>query len=463
MNAENNSLVVYELNEVPKKVLDYYISRRPKSNLSRLCKTGLFKITYTNDEGELHPWSTWPSVHRGVTNGKHNIKFLNQDKNCAKSYPPIWEILEKSGLTIGIFGSLQTYPPYKSKNVDFFVPDTFAPASSSIPTDLELFQRFNLSLARKNKAYAGNIKILDLINLFKIIKKGLVSIKTLLKVFIHLMKEFCDSRYKKRRANIQAMFSFDAYKIYLQKYKPNYSTFFTNHIAANMHRYWLHTFPEDFDINDKQNIKDAGFHSLSILKAMDIADKQIGFLMEFQESRGGAFLVVSGLGQEAIVRKEYQYDLYLENDKKFLETFGLDKRDYKFLPSMYPDINISCKNQECLLLLLKKVKSLRDHNGNKILRQRYDNKGNTLNLVIESKIPLGREDNLVIEKKYIKPTELGFILISRDNGTGYHVKEGIFISNSNFKNDLNKRFFKNQTQLDICNIFEMTLNYFNVN
>ena len=118
MNSEKKSLIVYELNEVPKKVLDYYISKRPKSNLSYLCDKGFLKETFTNDSGELHPWSVWPSIHRGVNNDKHSINFLNQDKSCANSYPPIWEVLEKGGISIGVFGSLQTFPPYINNNVN---------------------------------------------------------------------------------------------------------------------------------------------------------------------------------------------------------------------------------------------------------------------------------------------------------------------------------------------------------
>ena len=284
----------------------------------------------------------------------------------------------------------------------------------------------------------------------------------MLNVLLHLIQELFDARYKKRRSNIQAMFSFDAYKKKLKENYTNYSTFFTNHVAANMHRYWLHTFPDDFDDNLKENIKDAGFNSFSILKAMDIADKQIGYLMKFQESRGGALWVVSGLGQEAIEREEFQYELFLDNENKFLEFFNLEKKNYNFIPSMYPDINIRCKNEECLLLLVKKVKTLKDFKGNKILRQRYLNKGNTLNLVIESQAPINKFDNLFVYKKSVKLSEIGFKLISRDNGTGYHIKEGIFISNSNYKKENNISLLKNITQLDICNLFKMTLEYFDI-
>ena len=459
MHYPDRSLIVYELNEVPKRVIDYYISKRPKSNLAFLIKKGFFVETFTKDEGELHPWSTWPSVHRGVTNSLHGIKFLNQDKSCSKEFKPVWERLENSGISIGIFGSLQTYPPYISKNVNYFVPDTFSPNPSSFPKQLELFQKFNLALARRNKAYAGKITFQDFCNLFKIIKKGWISRKTLINVAIHLFKEIFDSRYKKRRSNIQTLFSFDVYKEFLIKDKPNYSTFFTNHIAANMHRYWLYTFPEDFEINYQDNPKDNKFNSLCILKAMDLADKQIGFLMDFQESRGGALWIISGLGQEAIKRKKLEYVLFLDNEKRFIEALKLDINNYTFVPSMFPDINIKCKTSESVEKIQQSIKNLKDKEGNRILRERYPSQENTLNLIIETKKPLKKGEFLVFKNKIMPIHNIGLKLISREIGTGYHIKEGVFIFNKNYKFK-NKSPIKKNHQLDICEFYKMTLNYF---
>ena len=65
MNKNFKKLIIYELNEVPLKVLNKYIKNFPDSNFSYICKKGILKKTYTTDDGELHPWSTWPTVHRG--------------------------------------------------------------------------------------------------------------------------------------------------------------------------------------------------------------------------------------------------------------------------------------------------------------------------------------------------------------------------------------------------------------
>ena len=43
---DSKSLIIYELNEVPKKVIDYYISIKPKSNLNKLIKNGFYRNYY---------------------------------------------------------------------------------------------------------------------------------------------------------------------------------------------------------------------------------------------------------------------------------------------------------------------------------------------------------------------------------------------------------------------------------
>ena len=82
MNAPNNnkspSLIFYELNEVPLKVVKSYIKKHKNSNIAKLSQFFICK-TVTKDQEELHPWTTWPTIHRGVCNTKHKIHFLNQD------------------------------------------------------------------------------------------------------------------------------------------------------------------------------------------------------------------------------------------------------------------------------------------------------------------------------------------------------------------------------------------------
>ena len=134
-------LVVYELNEVPWRVVDWYVQARPNSALGQLLGSAQTFTTFTRDEGELHPWTTWPTLHRGVTSSQHHIRFINQDLTAAAAYPSIWETLAHAGKRVGVFGSLQSYPPPRQDNYEFYVPDTFAPGCETIPACYESFQR----------------------------------------------------------------------------------------------------------------------------------------------------------------------------------------------------------------------------------------------------------------------------------------------------------------------------------
>ena len=145
-----SKLICYELNEVPWRVVDHYIQKCPNSSLGSLLSRSAQFTTNCNDHGELHPWSTWPTLHRGVSNEVHQIRFLNQDLEPANGWPPVWDILTRNGITTGIFGSLQSYPPVVSDNMLFHIPDTFAAGPETIPDRFEAFQAFNLKQTGEN-------------------------------------------------------------------------------------------------------------------------------------------------------------------------------------------------------------------------------------------------------------------------------------------------------------------------
>ena len=97
-------IILYELNEVPKRLINYYVKNFPNSAFARIISEGMIVETFQYN-GELHPWSTWPTVHRGVDNRIHNIRYLNQDLEYSSKYKPIWEILVENNISVGVFGS----------------------------------------------------------------------------------------------------------------------------------------------------------------------------------------------------------------------------------------------------------------------------------------------------------------------------------------------------------------------
>ena len=141
------SLIVYELNEVPKKLFNFYANIFPNSALSKLKLNSYLFETNTADIGHLSPWVTWPTMHRGVSNIQHEISDLGQDlTKVNKEFPSIYDHLAKNGINVGVFGSLQSYPlPKNLDNFSFYVPDTFAAGKECFPKYLSDFQEFNLT------------------------------------------------------------------------------------------------------------------------------------------------------------------------------------------------------------------------------------------------------------------------------------------------------------------------------
>jgi hypothetical protein len=423
-----SSAVLYELNEVPWKVVDWYIKRKPESNLAKLLRHSISLTSVTHDEGELHPWTTWPTFHRGVYNTSHRIQFLNQDRSCADAFPPIWEILAKAGKRVGVFGSLQSYPKPDDMKFSFYVPDTFAPGPETYPQCYEPFQRVNLRQTRNDGAVATNVSIdSNIIRDLFLLKLNGLSISTCLRLAKHLLQEKMNVLYRTRRPMMQAPVAFDVFRHALLKHAPDFSTFFTNHVAGTMHRYWKYAFPEDFNY-EPQSPQDL-FHAQSLVEAMNIADEQIGFLRQFVDERNGSLIVASSMGQEAIER-EYNGEIRIDDSDKFADAIGF-KSPFKAHLAMQPDFNFEFGSPQDRDDFIQRINNLVDFDEKPIFhRVRVQNL--TVNLGLGSPADLIEKEVVLYksqsgENKEIPFSKIGFKSLWRDVGTGYHQPKGILI------------------------------------
>lgn len=423
-------LVVYELNEVPWRVIDWYVKRNPRSVINRILNEAFTLTTVSLDEGELHPWTTWPTMHRGVTNRVHNIRFINQSLEEAKAYPPVWETLQRADKRVGLFGSLQSYPPPTARgDYEFYVPDTFAPGPETWPNKYQGFQRFNLRQTRQDGAQAQPVQFnsSSAIDILSMLKNGL-NMTTCFALAGHLIKERLNHLNRTRRSVMQALVAFDTFQHALRNSQPEFCTFFTNHVAGMMHRYWKYTFPEDFDF--EITTAEEKFHSESIAFAMDIANAQIDVLMKYVDSRNGRLLVVSSMGQEAIDRREYFGEWRITNVRQFLTAIGCNLSVSELL-AMQPDFNFSLNSEADAEYFLNLTKTLVDKNGNSIWK-RTQRKGATVNLgLAPSKVALESGEVYLASasrmKKKLAIADIGIEFLKRDPGTGYHQPRGTFL------------------------------------
>ncbi len=462
-NKINNhqSIILYELNEIPPKIINFFIEKFPKSNLSKLINSSAYFKTTVNDSRHLHPWSVWPSVHRGVSIEKHKLNFINQDKSASNKYPPIWEIVLNSGKEIGVHGSLQSYPPCIHKNSKFFLPDTFAPDSKAFPKELSYLQEFNLYLIGVSQG-TKKLSIRKLMRLFlRIFLAKEIKLETIFILCLHYFKEKLFKKYISRRSIYQSTLTFDSYIKNLKNHKPIFSSYFTNHLAGMMHRYWKDLFPESFGISHKSSSE---FNKISIIKALKETDKHIGILLQYAKNNNSDLLIISGMGQDARIRDQYIGELQFIDFNKFKSILFTEHIDnFDILPAMLPDICISFKNKKIMRIFIENINKITDGDFTPIFEIPYEPELTTLNLSLKLSKRLTLEEEVLILDKKFKLDEIGLRIIKRDPGTAYHIQEGTLIwftkRNDELKQLANQKYIPDIIEIapSICKLLNIKI------
>jgi hypothetical protein len=421
-------IILFELNEVPYKIIDWYAKGNAASNLAACLRSSSQFTTHT-DDSNLSPWATWPSVHRGVFDREHGISFLGQGLQQAnKLYPPIWEITSKAGISTGVFGSLQSYPlPGDLTNLKFYVPDTFAPESDTVPESLRIFQELNLVMARKSARNVSRQIPLQLAAKLAL-QLPFIGIEpsTILDICGQLLDERKDSSKSTRRRTYQGVMGFDIFMRQLNQSKPDFSTFFTNHVAANMHRYWAATFPEDFASlgHDQSWIK---MFRDEIAFAMKKADQFLGRLMNFvQQNKDYELWIASSMGQAATVSEPIETMLTMKNLSKFMSCMGLEKHEWQARTAMVPDfaVTVAAEKIEAFRANVKELFI----NG---FRLQCDEGENGFFSMATGHVDLHNKPQFaLLHNKEVAYDDLGMLCEKSQDSvttTGYHIREGIFL------------------------------------
>ncbi len=339
----DRKIILFELNEVPIRIFKHFCAMHPDSALAKRFPQCTKYETFTEDKGWLEPWVTWPTLHRGITNEEHEICDFGQDLEAQdKTYPPIWKILAARGINVGVFGSLHTYPmPADLNNYSFFVPDTFAAGSECFPDNISAFQEFNLRVSRQS---ARNISTkvpwkatLDL--LAKAPGLGF-KMETVKDVAGQLLAERSKPWQRVRRRAYQAVLGFDIFLKHLEESRPGFATFFTNHVASSLHRYWAAMFPGDYE-NFEFSQEWVDTYRDEIDFTMGKVDRFFGKLAAFVDRNPEYQLwVATSMGQAATRAKPCDSQLYIVNREKFMKAMGLAPQDWSGRPAMLPQTNV---------------------------------------------------------------------------------------------------------------------------
>jgi hypothetical protein len=423
-------VVFYELNEVPRRVLVDYTTANPTSALAQIFRQSAFYETVTEDKGHLSPWITWPTLHRGVTNDKHLIQNFGQDlSEVNKEYPNYSELLAREGVKVGVFGSLHTYPlPVNVSRYAFYVPDTFANGSECFPDSLTCFQDFNLKMvdsSGRNVSKGLNIKA-ALPFLAKAPMLG-VGLDTAYRLAKQIVSEKIEPSRVVRRRTSQMQLAFDLFMKQLNQHKPDLATFFTNHVASSMHRYWPAKYPHDFKDLELTADWHATYHQ-EIDFTMAEADRQLSKILAFvKANKNYALIVASSMGQAAVDRStSVKTQLLITDFGKFMSAIGVSSSQWQPRRAMVPMYMVVI--DETVVELARANLSKLSINDN--LVEFIDLGNNVFQIFFQVENP--DEAKLTVsldgQIKSLSDVGLGIIDIEDESGSyAYHIPEGILL------------------------------------
>jgi hypothetical protein len=333
-------IVFYELNEVPRRVLQDFVVRNPRSALARVMNRSRLFSTMAEDTGVLSPWITWATVHRGVPNDVHCISDFGQDLSDVNAeYPDLMTLLAQAGRRVGVFGSLHTYPPPQNiGDYSFYVPDTFANGPECFPETLSAFQDFNLRMVdASGRNVSRSIPIAAAVRFLKAAPALGLRVDTLVRLAHQIVSERLDRTRRGRRRTSQVQIAFDLFYRQLAQHTPEFATFFTNHVASSMHRYWPAKFPEDYRESRLDDVWRSTYAN-EIDFTMKEADRQISRLASFVETHSGyALVVASSMGQAAVdVSTVIHRQLYITNPVRFMQALGVPQDGWVKHRAMLP-------------------------------------------------------------------------------------------------------------------------------
>lgn len=424
-------LILLEINEVPWKIIDHYLSLGEYPHLEKFFRLSQNFTTRTVDEGELSPWITWPTLHRGMPATEHQVRFLGQNPDTFRG-KAIWEEFRERGLPIGICGSLQSWPPQDPGPGGFYIPDTFANDSRCIPEWVEPFQRVNLHFTKENGRVRSSSLPISAQNFAAFLTFALrgISTKTKLRIAEQLVMEKIDHSRIGRRPIFQAAMQWDVFRrLYRADQPPAFASFFTNHLASAMHRYWHFVFPEDFKKSPGESREGSAD---TMLFAMKVLNEILGDVLSFQKKNPEIVIAfASSMGQEAIIWEKFEGCSAMVHDigklvSALCENFA-ESPLHRSL-AMVPQVTVAMPDSKQRTLFQKNLENTRTASGEPLFfaEEKLDQLSISIRTPSRADIAAGGFDLVASgARRRISWAEAGIKIAEADPGTAYHVPEGV--------------------------------------
>jgi predicted AlkP superfamily phosphohydrolase/phosphomutase len=315
-------VIFIELDAGTWEVIDPLMRDGKLPNLKRLMENGA--------SGELisdHPFISaklWTSIFTGKIAQKHGVKFFgatSENVLCKR----IWDIFNSMGLSVGVFGSLVTWPPQSING--FMIPSVFALGPETYPEKYQFFQEIVLG-ERKRFHHSGHrfetkALLAGLSYAYHLLSNS-IGLGTFGRIVNYVLREIV-LRYRQgdrywRKAFLQLRISTDMFVRLYESYAPWFSTFHIHLCDAVSHSYWEFYQPENFPGVDYNLVKK---YAKVIPNSYIEADKMIGKILSMRDENT-IIIVASDHGSMALTRPPI--NPYVLNLQTFLAILNIYKQ-----------------------------------------------------------------------------------------------------------------------------------------
>lgn len=301
-NPSAKKLILVELNEITWRFVDPLMREGALPNFAKLIRQGVKGTPIADEQGaDLDPWVSWTTVYTGRKAADHGVRFLEQPPETVKG-PRIWDIVADSGRSVGVFGSIMSWPPRRDIT-GYWVPGTFSPGPETFPAELGAIQQLNLTYTRDHSPVPGQTR--QRVGKFTLVRKlralGLRA-ATLARIAAFFVRTALGTAKGWEKVSMQPLINFDFFRKLWMRHQPAFATFHTNHVAHYQHRFWRSADPAPFLVPPSaKEVQDFGG---AIRFGYEVADELLGRVMAMADD-DTIVLVASGLSQQPYVTDEF--------------------------------------------------------------------------------------------------------------------------------------------------------------
>lgn len=303
MITSHAKIILVELNEITWQLVDPLLQRGALPAFSRLISQGARATPIADEEGaDLDPWVSWTTVYTGRKAADHGVKFLEQPPESVTG-PRLWDIVADAGRSVGVFGSIMSWPPRKDIT-GFWVPGTFSPGYETFPAALEPIQELNLSYTREHTPVAGNVRRrMGKLELVLRLKALGLRISTLARIAAFFVRRASGLAAEWEKVSMQPLINFDFFEKLWKQHGPTFATFHSNHVAHYQHRYWRATDATPFQ--EPPTADEVRKYGAAIPFGYQVADEILARIMAMADEHT-TIVVASGLAQKPYVSDEFR-------------------------------------------------------------------------------------------------------------------------------------------------------------